>query len=184
VVSSRRKKVLEDYLDREVELGEFRADLYYRLETFALEVPPLRQRGDDIDLLCAHFVSRFAEQAAQPLRGISLAAMEALRRYPFPGNVRELSNAIERAVVFCRGEELDVADLPARIRGHQDSPPAGNGEAVALFDPAMPPSLKHIEQRYVHYVLTHTGGNKQQAARLLGIGRRTLYRYLEETDPI
>lgn len=171
-------------LEREVEAGEFRADLYYRLETFALEVPPLRQRGDDIDLLSAHFVSRFGEQAAQPLHGISLAAMEALRRYPFPGNVRELSNAIERAVVFCRGQELDLADLPTRIRGHQAAAPANNDEAVALFDPAMPPSLKLIEQRYVQHILRHTGGNKQQAARLLGIGRRTLYRYLEETVPI
>ncbi|MGM0595176.1 MAG: sigma-54-dependent transcriptional regulator [Pseudomonadota bacterium] len=171
-------------LDEEVEQGNFRADLYYRLETFALEVPPLRRRGDDIDLLSAHFIHRFADQAPHPIEGISLEAMERLRAYPFPGNVRELSNAIERAVVFCRGSEIELVDLPARIRGNSTPlPEASAGErAPQLFDPTLPPPLKTVEQRYVHFVLNHTGGNKQQAARLLGIGRRTLYRYLEEGE--
>ena len=171
-------------LEQEVDAGEFRADLYYRLETFALEVPPLRERGDDIDLLVAHFISLFGEQAAQPLRGISTEAMEALRCYAFPGNVRELSNAIERAIVFCRGEQLELTDIPARIHQRQRPPLMTQTASVTLFDPAMPPPLKTIEQRYVAYVLQHSQGNKQQAARLLGIGRRTLYRYLADNDSI
>ncbi len=171
-------------LEQEVENGGFRADLYYRLETFALEVPPLRERGDDIDLLVAHFISLFGEQAAQPLRGITAEALESLRQYAFPGNVRELSNAIERAVVFCRDEQLALTDLPSRIRARQASPLPESDQGVSLFDPAAPPPLKVVEQRYVQHVLRHTGGNKQQAAKLLGIGRRTLYRYLEENDSL
>jgi DNA-binding NtrC family response regulator len=164
--------------------GRFRADLFYRLETFSVEVPPLRERGDDIDLLAAHFLSHFARLNDSPVRSISSDALEQLRSYPFPGNVRELSNAIERAVVFCIGESLALTDLPVRMRGPQCKV---RKEVIAhqnLFDPEQPPPLRILEQRYVNYVLNHTHGNKQKAARLLGIGRRTLYRYLEESDSL
>lgn len=166
-------------LETEVADGRFRADLFYRLETFSLEVPPLRERGDDIDLLTAHFLSHHASQAGVPVRGIDTEAMERLRRYSFPGNVRELSNAIERAVAFCRHESLELGDLPARIRGHEQPAQAGPMENP-LFDPQRPPPLRIVERRYVEHMLKHTGNNKQKAARLLGIGRRTLYRYLED----
>ena len=166
-------------LEEAIRAGRFRADLFYRLETFALEVPPLRARGDDIDLLAAHFLSHFTRQHQLAIRGIGHEAMARLRGYPFPGNVRELSNAIERAVVFCSRETLALADLPARLRGSPSgSIPTDNSNG--LFDPAHPPTLRVVEQRYVQHVLQHTQGNKQQAARLLGIGRRTLYRYLED----
>jgi DNA-binding NtrC family response regulator len=166
-------------LETEIADGRFRADLFYRLETFSLEVPPLRERGDDIDLLTAHFLSHHASQAGLPVHGIDTEAMERLRSYSFPGNVRELSNAIERAVAFCRHESLELGDLPTRIRGHEQPAPAGPMENP-LFDPQRPPPLRIVERRYVEHMLKHTGNNKQKAARLLGIGRRTLYRYLED----
>lgn len=162
-------------LEEEVAQGRFRADLFYRLETFAIQVPPLRERGDDIDLLAAHFLSRHAEQAGLDVRGIAPEAMERLRAHPFPGNVRELSNAIERAVAFCHGDTLRAGDLPARIRDAEQAP------LPDLGLPGMPP-LRTVEQRYVRKVLEHTGNNKQRAARILGIGRRTLYRYLQEEN--
>ena len=166
-------------LETEISDGRFRADLFYRLETFSLEVPPLRDRGDDIDLLAAHFLSHHASQAGVSVHGIDTEAMECLRHYSFPGNVRELSNAIERAVAFCRHESLALSDLPSRIRGQEAfSTHAALNEAT-LFDPQRPPPLRILEKRYVEHMLKHTGNNKQKAARLLGIGRRTLYRYLE-----
>ncbi|MDX5333474.1 MAG: sigma-54 dependent transcriptional regulator [Gammaproteobacteria bacterium] len=172
-------------LEAGIAAGGFRADLFYRLETFALRVPPLREREDDIDLLAAHFVARFAGASASPVRGITLEAVECLRAYGFPGNVRELSNAIERAVAFCRGSEIGVEDLPTRIREGArrqgvvvpdlpgDGPPA-------LVPPGQLPPLREVEQRYVRHVLERLDNNKRRAAQVLGIGRRTLYRYLEE----
>jgi DNA-binding NtrC family response regulator len=98
-------------LEAELEESAFRADLFYRLETFALRIPPLSERGDDIELLAAHFIARFGVAAERRVRGISERALERVRAYPFPGNVRELSNAMERAVAFARGEQIDVEDL-------------------------------------------------------------------------
>jgi DNA-binding NtrC family response regulator len=172
-------------LEAEIDSGRFRADLFYRLETFALRVPPLRERGDDLDLLVANFLSHYGREAGVPVRGIASEALERLRAYPFPGNVRELSNAIERAVVFCRGELLELHDLPERIRGRSylARPGAATAGLQHLAGGELLP-LRLVEQRYVRQVLAHTGNNKQQAARLLGIGRRTLYRYLEEEEPI
>ncbi|HSJ48312.1 MAG TPA: helix-turn-helix domain-containing protein, partial [Gammaproteobacteria bacterium] len=166
-------------LETEISDGRFRADLFYRLETFSLEVPPLRDRGDDIDLLAAHFLSHHATQAGVSVHSIDTEAMECLRRYSFPGNVRELSNAIERAVAFSRHEILALSDLPSRIRGQEALPPHAPLNEAVLFDPQRPPPLRIVEKRYVEHMLKHTGNNKQKAARLLGIGRRTLYRYLE-----
>ena len=167
-------------LETEVAAGRFRADLFYRLETFTLEVPALRDRGDDIDLLAAHFLSRHAACAGLSVQGIDTEAMECLRGYAFPGNVRELSNAIERAVAFCRHETLKLGDLPTRLREREAPLAHGPPLEGTLFDPRYPPSLRVVEKRYVRHMLKHTGNNKQQAARLLGIGRRTLYRYLEQ----
>ena len=121
---------------------------------------------------------------AEPrVTGITPAALRCLRHYPFPGNVRELSNAIERAVAFARGEEVDIDDLPERIRSYR-----GAGQAVdrATFDEPIEVQqllpLKDVERRYVRYVLERLEGNKRRTAELLGIGRRTLYRYLEDDD--
>ncbi|MFH7325823.1 sigma-54-dependent transcriptional regulator [Desulfurivibrio sp. C05AmB] len=170
-------------LEEEVRAGRFREDLYFRLETFRIQVPPLRQRDDDLDLLCARFIELFATRTRRPARLIAPAALARLRRYPFPGNVRELRNAIERAVAFCPGREIGLEHLPERIRrpakaadqaGDDALPPQllGDGEEPDL------PSLEEVANRYVRLVLARVGGNKRRAAQILGIGRRTLYRRL------
>ena len=164
-------------LEHQVRDGEFRADLFYRLETFALRVPPLRERDDDRELLAAHFLRRYSEALGQPCHGFSAQALAALQSYPFPGNVRELANAVERAVTFCRGSEILLEDLPERIRACARSPVAGQGEV--LLDGGEPlPDLQALQRRYIEHVLDRVGGNKRRAAEILGIGRRTLYRYL------
>jgi len=169
-------------LEEEIQEGRFREDLFYRLETFTLEVPPLRDRGDDVDQLAVHFLKRYASQTESDAESLSPAAIERLRSYPFPGNVRELENAIERAVTFASGEIVEVADLPARIRDHgaNGSGESGGGLSPLLSGPEELPSLDEIEHRYIEYVLKQVDGNKRRAARLLGIGRKTLYRKLDD----
>lgn len=168
-------------LNEEIEAGRFREDLFYRLETFTLRVPPLRERGDDLDRLAAHFLKRYASQANAEAQTLAPDAMEHLHAYPFPGNVRELENAIERAVTFSTGETVEASDLPARIREHDDtgSATSKNGLGPLLSDTDGLPPLEDIEQRYIEYVLEHVDNNKRQAAQLLGISRRTLYRKLD-----
>lgn len=170
-------------LDRAVREKLVRQDLFYRLETFTLHVPPLRDREDDLERLAAHFLARFAAAAGRGIRGFSPAALDALRRQPFPGNVRELENAVERAVTFCDGPEITPSHLPERIR--RRTAPAGRtrrptAPAPFLTDGELP-TLDEVERRYIRHVLEHTEGNKRRAATLLGIGRRTLYRRLDTT---
>jgi two-component system, NtrC family, response regulator AtoC len=166
-------------LEAEVAAGRFREDLFYRLETFPLMVPPLRARGEDLDLLAARFIARFAALGGRPAPALSEQALACLKAYDFPGNVRELMNALERAIAFCDGAEIRPSHLPERIR-HQRPTSAGSAPALPLLDGGDLPTLGTLERRYIRLVLEHTGGNKRQAAELLGIGRRTLYRRLEE----
>lgn len=179
-------------LEAEVAAGRFRADLFYRLETFQVRVPALRERGDDLDLLAAHFVARSAAARGQRPPALSDHAMACLRAYEFPGNVRELANALERATVFCGDREIRPAHLPERIRRRRQMWPPGDVPGPATpagpaameargDDPDAWPSLDALEQRYIRQVLERVGGNKRRAAKILGIGRRTLYRRLEDT---
>lgn len=159
----------------------FRDDLFFRLETFTLHVPPLREREEDLELLAARFIARFASRAGRQIQGLSGAALECLHHYPFPGNVRELQNAMERAVTFCHGSMIEPAHLPQRIRNHQEKPqPVQDALPAELLAGPVLPSLAELELRYIHHVLEQVDGNKRRAAALLGIGRRTLYRKLEE----
>jgi DNA-binding NtrC family response regulator len=174
-------------LETEVRSGALREDLFYRLETFTLNIPPLREREDDLELLTGRFVRRFATQMNRQVRGMQPEALERLRTYPFPGNVRELQNAIERAVTFCDGSVIKLGDLPPRIyksptRSQKGFPGALNLPKSVLDDGALP-SLAELEARYIHHVVEQVGGNKRRAATLLGIGRRTLYRRLGEAPP-
>lgn len=166
---------------QEISQGTFREDLYYRLETFTLEVPPLRQRGDDLALIASHLIEHFGKQLQRPARGISHQAMAQLKAYAFPGNVRELANIIERAVTFCHDDRIGIEHLPARVcrtdtaaieveNAEVWQPPTAGGELLPL---------EVIERDYVHHVLAQVDGNKRRAADILGIGRRTLYRWLD-----
>ncbi|WP_339880179.1 sigma-54 dependent transcriptional regulator [Pseudidiomarina gelatinasegens] len=162
-------------LEQKVADKSFREDLFYRLETFAIKVPPLRHRGDDVALLAEHFIQQVSEQQNKRIKGLTAAAQELFYSYNFPGNVRELQNAIERAVTFCDGDWIDADHLPARMR--LDQVPEVATDADDQW-----PSMDALQADYVRKVLAHTEGNKQRAARILGITRRTLYRWLTNDD--
>ncbi|MFP4629628.1 MAG: sigma-54-dependent transcriptional regulator [Desulfohalobiaceae bacterium] len=171
-------------LERAVQQGEFREDLFYRLETFSLEVPPLRLRQGDIQLLAARFLKRYSLQLDKDIQGFTEEALQCLQSYPFPGNVRELQNSIERAVTFCSSPWLDVEHLPTRIKQnrHQHTPRPANQDGLLqdiLHNQELLPSMQDVEKLYLDYVLQKTSGNKRRAAAILGISRRTLYRRLQ-----
>ncbi len=150
--------------------GRLRQDLYYRLKTFEIEIPPLRERREDIPKLVDTFLNRFAKQLRKAVPPLDPEALEMLRAYPWPGNVRELQNAIEHALVLCDGPLLGVKCLPREIRMPElmAAPPTGT--------PALPArSLEEMEKEAVLAALRKTLGNKKQAAEILGIHRPTLY---------
>lgn len=174
-------------LDSMIGCGEFREDLYYRLESLTLALPPLRARGEDLDLLAAHFLQRCAVTQGKGIHAFSEEAARCLHRYDWPGNVRELHNVIQRAVTFCEEETIEQHHFPERLRLiTRDDAETGDDSPAALLDrlasgPILP-TLGEMQQRYMRYVLEQAGGNKRRAAALLGIGRRTLYRWLDGTD--
>jgi transcriptional regulator with PAS, ATPase and Fis domain len=157
---------------------KFRSDLYYRLATFTLSVPPLRERPEDIKLLVKHFVLRASAEAGKPVPEIEPDAMACLIRYRWPGNVRELQNAIQSSVILCRGHRLTIEDLPPRIAGTEKNVANDMNESVAQRC-----SLEELERQYVRMVLASVNGNKTEAAAILQIDRKTLYRKLEEPEP-
>lgn len=161
-------------LERAIEERRFREDLYYRLNVISVTLPPLRARGGDALLLAQEFIDKFAGMSGKSLKGLSAAAAERLLCYPFPGNVRELSNCVERAVALCQGDEIRLEDLPERIRQHES-----RHVLVGSNDPTDLVPLEEVERRYILEVLAAVGGNKSQAAKVLGVGRKTLYRRLE-----
>lgn len=168
-------------VEEEVRLGHFREDLFFRLEALTLRVPPLRERGEDIEFLAARFMQQFALALDKKIKGFDSQAIELLIQYPFPGNVRELSNAVERAVTFNTEPWIRVKHLPARIQGYQSGAEEFSSEILGFTvknEKLLP--LAEIERRYISHVLEKMGGNKRQAADILGIGRRTLYRRLGE----
>jgi DNA-binding NtrC family response regulator len=168
-------------LEREVAERRFRSDLFYRLETFALRVPPLRERSDDLELLTAHFIDRFNVGRERQIKGITSEALRRLRQYPFPGNVRELGNIVERAVTFCNEREIGLDHLPDRVREAATVPDRG-GLLRELLGTGELPGLAEVERRYIELVLSRVDGNKRRAAEILGIGRRTLYRRLSSHE--
>ena len=157
----------------------FREDLYFRLNVISIHVPPLRERDEDIPLLAAHFLQRFAERNRKTLKGFSPQALDALLRYPWPGNVRELENALERAVIMCTGDTVTERELPLSL-----STQPAEGEA-ALAQPAHEPGelaglpLEELERRAILQTLRDVDDNKSEAARRLGITRATLHNKLK-----
>ncbi|MDR5857864.1 sigma-54-dependent Fis family transcriptional regulator [Halomonas eurihalina] len=170
-------------LEHEILAGGFRNDLFYRLETFSLRIPPLRERPGDVERLVMSLLDKHAEQQQKPIARIEPLALQTLLDYDYPGNVRELENAIIRAVTLAEEGLLRHDDLPERMRRHTAASPSGTtstGNAAADTSQGDWPSLEEVEKRYIHKVLDATGGNKRRTADLLGIARRTLYRRLEE----
>lgn len=158
-------------LDSAVEEERFRQDLYYRINVIQLHLPPLRARGSDILLLAKHFASDFARKASKPVEGIDEAMAEKLLAYTWPGNIRELRNVMERAVALTRHSLLTVEDLPPKIRDFRAGMVFIGGD-----DPTELVTLEEIERRYIEHVLRAAGGNQTQAAKILGVDRKTLYR--------
>ncbi|KDE40981.1 MAG: sigma-54-dependent transcriptional regulator [Nitrincola lacisaponensis] len=175
-------------LKQKVTEGSFREDLYYRLETFAIQIPPLRQREDDLELLAQQFVRQNAVAQGKAIQGFSDQALALVRVYPFPGNVRELQNVVERAVAFCDGEWIEPRHLPGRLLetlndegpGITIVPDSFSEQERRLLEGKVLPTLDELQKRYVQLVLDEVQGNKRRAAALLGIGRRTLYRWLDQ----
>ncbi|MGW8324157.1 MAG: sigma-54-dependent transcriptional regulator [Desulfobacterales bacterium] len=161
-------------IETAVEENRFREDLYYRINVIQIDLPPLRERGTDILLLAQHFVEQFAIRSDKQIAGISNSASEKLLNYTWPGNIRELRNIIERAVVLTRYEKISVDDLPEKIRNYKTSQ-----FLVGSDNPSELVPIQEVEHRYILHVLKTVGGNKTLAARVLGLDRKTLYRKLQ-----
>ncbi len=159
-------------LDAAIRDGRFRKDLFYRLNVVTIKIPPLRERKSDIPLLISHFIERFSD-STRPIKGVSDEAMARLMSYDWPGNVRELENVIERAVALGSGPTIHTVDLPSNL---QTSPAASQ---VSLPREGIVP-LRELEKRAILRAVEELGGDKLLAARLLGIGKTTLYRKLKE----
>ncbi len=163
-------------LGRAVEEGNFRQDLFYRLNVIQLELPSLASRTGDIPLLANFFMERHAERNRKPLKGFTPGAMDILTRYHWPGNVRELENAVERAVILCLGSYVSEKELPLNLVTATASPSPLDGPLVATGDK----SLEEIESLALAATLRQTGGNKTEAARILNITRTTLNNKLKK----
>lgn len=159
-------------LEREVREGRFREDLYYRLDVVSVQLPPLRDRGDDLELLARYFLTREAQASHRRFRGFSKACLVAIRKYRWPGNVRELENRIKKAVVLSDGPLVTAEDLDIRSEDLE--------EVLSLAD-----AKERFQRRYIQRVLERNGGNRTRTAKELGVDPRTVFRHLEKlADPL
>jgi len=156
-------------LQKEIETGNFRNDLFYRLAVFQIQLPALRERVKDIEPLANHFLQLFAAKVNKPAPKMSTAFLEKLKSYSWKGNVRELKNIIERAVILSDSYELSNSDLPLELQN-----------VSSLTTQTSPFDWAFVEKQHIQKVLAHTKGNKTEAARLMNIGLTTLYRKIEE----
>jgi transcriptional regulator with PAS, ATPase and Fis domain len=160
-------------LPEEIDEGRFREDLFYRLNVFPIELPPLRERLEDLEDLCMHFLKRTGARSFS----IEPEAMEALRQYDWPGNLRELRNVIERAVILAGEEPISLEEIHIPERRYRDATPAAFGAGLGASGDR---TLSDQEEQMIRLALEKSGGNKSKAARLLGITRRALYGRLEK----
>lgn len=176
-------------LEKAVDEGKFRKDLYYRLSVFPIDLPPLRERVEDIQPLVYHFLESYKEKTGRFVSGISKEALRALVNYDWPGNVRELENAIERSVIIGSGRSIELDDLPEAISKsafeafalvrQERANAATEGRSIGI-NIELPATMEEIEKQVIDATLDYTEGDKSRASRLLDIGRRTLYRKLEQ----
>jgi DNA-binding NtrC family response regulator len=157
-----------------VRQGLFREDLFYRLSTITVEVPPLRARGSDVDLLAQHFVTVLNERFGSN-KQISEAALQLLQRHTWPGNVRELLHVVEAALVLSEGSNVLPEHLPASLRNSKPTPTAGPSAQDASL-----PTLEEAERTYIRLAIDASHGHRGNAAKILGISERNLYRKLRE----
>ena len=162
-------------LEAAVAEGRFREDLYYRINVIGVELPPLRSRGTDILRLAEHFAQQFASSENKPISGLAEGVAEKLLGYSWPGNVRELRNVMERAVALTLYDRITLEDLPEKVRNF-----TGGTVFIGGLDPAELVSMEDIERRYITHVLEACSGNQTQAARILGLDRKTIYRKLKQ----
>lgn len=158
-------------LKEEVEIGKFREDLYYRLNVVHIEVPPLRERKEDIPLLMSHFLEMYNERNKRHVQGFSQRAKAAMMAYDWPGNIRELGNCVESAVVLAANQIIDLDDLPAVVRN------ANSEERVVI---PVGSTMEQAEKALIVATIAYCGGNKSKAADVLGIARKTLHRKVQE----
>jgi DNA-binding NtrC family response regulator len=161
-----------------VKHGQFRQDLFYRLNVVAIHLPPLRQRSDDIPLLAQHFLRLYCTENIKTISTISDRAMELLCSYSWPGNIRELENAIEQAVALSYQSVLMPEDLPRDVREQDAARFSTEGAEDGQFQFPDTPSLEEVKRRYVLHALKQTQGNVSATARMLNVDRRSLYRML------
>jgi len=154
--------------------GRFREDLYFRMKVIDIELPPLRERREDIPLLVDHFINQFGKKPNRKISGVSEKALKILMNYSWPGNVRELENIIQRAIALCRHEVILPEDLPSSMLRVQDD------ESLLEKGLHKKYTLDQLEKEYIKNVLIEAGGNKSKAAEILGLDRKTLYRKIEE----
>jgi NtrC-family two-component system response regulator AlgB len=152
--------------------GAFREDLYFRLNVITAEMPPLRQRQGDLIRFAEHYFKHFSGLCGRRLEGFSEAAAAAIRAYSWPGNLRELRNAIERAVIMAKGNKISLADLPAELRGQTGPGAKGDGASLEVGSLV---SMEQLEEAHLRKVLERTA-NLAEAAQILGIDQATLYR--------
>jgi DNA-binding NtrC family response regulator len=157
-------------LKAEIRAQRFREDLYFRLNVFQLQLPPLRDRREDIPLLVQHFVEKFARETGRPVAGVQPSAMALLRAHAWPGNIRELRNAVERAVILCDGEYLLAEHFPPELQGATSPHP--------LFQVPWGLTLDVVEKAYIQGALARQGNNKARTAEGLGVSEKTLYNKL------
>ncbi len=168
LVSATNKNLLE-----EIKKKNFREDLYYRINVVTINIPPLRERKDDIEPLVNYYLNKLAAANNKNIKGITKKALSYLIAYDWPGNVRELKNVVERMVVLADGDKIDEDNIPADIKTHYRKQPFGT-------DISFDGTLADVEREYIAKVLSDAGGNKVKAAKRLGISRRTLYRKMSE----
>ena len=176
-------------LEKAVDEGRFRRDLFYRLSVFPISLPPLRDRREDIHPLVIHFLEYYKQRTGRFVSGISKEALRALISYDWPGNVRELENAIERAVIIAAGRQIELDDLPTAIgnvaaerevMARAERAQAASEGRSTILEIEVPSAMDDIERKAIEATLDYTSGDKTRAARLLNIGRKTIYRKLDQ----
>ncbi len=167
-------------LAAEVREGAFREDLFYRLNVFPIFLPPLRERLEDLSLLVDHFLGRLAREGGRPSKRLSAEALRAMMTYPWPGNVRELEHALERAALLSEGETITDHDLPPAILAPKDELTVVLPDSAVRFKETMARLIRDAEVRLIRRALEEAGGNRSEAARILGISRRALLYKLNE----